>query len=103
MDWWAESVAAHPGIEDNVRRLARALEAAGDDEVAAQGYARALELNPFDGDARMGAATLALRRGDAATFEALLSETRQFAAAAPELAPWVMAMEGLPAAAPATA
>jgi tetratricopeptide (TPR) repeat protein len=97
VDWWAESVAAYPGVEDNVRHLAHALEAAGDDEVAAQGYARALELNPFDRDARIAAAALALRRGDTTTFEALLAEIRQFATAAPVLAPWVTDLEGLTA------
>jgi tetratricopeptide (TPR) repeat protein len=99
VEWWAESVAAAPGVEQNVRQLARALEAAGHADVAAEGYARALERDPFDSEARLAAASLALRAGDLARFDALCTETRQLVSAAPHLAGWLDALDRLAGAA----
>ncbi len=86
LDWWVRSVEAWPAVDDNVRQLARALESAGQPEAAAEGYARLLDLNPFDWDARAAAARLAVQLGDAGRLERLLGETRRITAAVPAMA-----------------
>lgn len=93
--WWARSVGSCPGIEQNVARLGGALDAAGYSEVAAEAYARALGLNPFDWATRAAAVQLALRAGDAPTVDRLLGEGRDLSAAAPACAEWMAAVEAL--------
>jgi tetratricopeptide (TPR) repeat protein len=93
--WWAESVMACAGIEDNVRRFAQALDAAGHPVEAAAVYARALDTNPLDWEARLRAATLAAREGDATTLQQLLAESRQLVAAAPMWSSCVAALDTL--------
>mgnify|MGYP000344961043 CR=1 FL=1 len=74
LEWWAESVAACPGVDGNVHGLARALAEAGQADAAAAAYARLLERNPFDQEARAAATTLARARGDEATVARLADE-----------------------------
>jgi hypothetical protein len=95
VDRWTESVIASPGVDENVRALSRALEAAGHLAVAAEGYERTLSLNPFDWEARVAAAELAGRTGDGARLEALLDDTRRMAAAAAPMPSSVQALERL--------
>jgi tetratricopeptide (TPR) repeat protein len=80
--WWTASARACSGIEGNVLRLAQALEASGDADGAIRHYAQALDVNPFDGDARRRAAALAAARGDRETVERLAADGRLLAAAA---------------------
>jgi tetratricopeptide (TPR) repeat protein len=93
--WLTESVSAWPGIAGNVQRLAERLEAAGDTAAAAAAFARLLERNPFDRQARRAAVRLAGRRGDGDTLARLLDEARRLAAAAPEHADLITDVEAL--------
>ena len=95
--WWTESVQALPGIASNVRRRAEALEAAGDLAAARAGHLRALDANPFDWVARTRAATLAAQAGDRRALDRLLADGRRLAAAAPEYAGRMAALESLTA------
>jgi len=93
--WLVESVRAWPGIGGNLQRLAERLEAAGDPAGAAAGFARVLEGNPFDRDARRAAVRLAAAQGEGETVARLLAEARDIAAAAPEQVDLVTDMEAL--------
>lgn len=78
-----ESVLAAPGVDNNVRELALALEAAGHVDAALVGHLHVLEGNPFDRDSRLAAARLAHATRDFATLERVLGDARRMAIAAP--------------------
>jgi tetratricopeptide (TPR) repeat protein len=80
-DWWAESVAACPGVDGNLHGLAGALAEGGQGARAAEIYERLLEVNAFDWPARTAAVALARDRGDQATIARLAAEAALLARA----------------------
>lgn len=83
LTYLADSLRAAPGLEGNLLRLGEYLEAAGQEAEALQAYADAVEVNPFDFEARGRALALARRLGEAQTGARLASDGRAIIAAAP--------------------
>ncbi len=83
VQWLAEAVQASAGVAGNVHRLARELEAVGDDPTALVAWTRVLDANPFDWDARVAAVGVARRSGDVAAVDRLLGEARVLVGAVP--------------------
>lgn len=92
---FTDSVLAAPGVEDNVRQLAKALEDAGYLDAAVRGHLHVLEQNPFDRDSRLAATRLAYAIRDFPTLESLLGDARHLAAAAPASRPLVADLESV--------
>ncbi|MBI4611250.1 MAG: glycosyltransferase [Candidatus Rokubacteria bacterium] len=83
LTYWADSVNAAPGLEQNLAQLGHGLEAFGEDAVALEAYGKALEWNPFDFEARARAMAVTRHLGDAQTEASLAHDGRAIVTAAP--------------------
>jgi hypothetical protein len=81
--WWQASVDAAPHVSDNVRGLARALEAAGPACIAgaAAAWSDVVAADPLDWEAREGAVRTAVAAGQQARAAALVDDARCLARA----------------------